>query len=157
MTEKKTTIKKSTVTKTETKKTPVKKTVVKKTAVKKITPDLLSIVTDALDEIKALKVQVLDVHTVTTMFDTVIIVTSTSSRHGQALARNVQDKVRESGRKIFGLEGMEEGEWILIRPKHLAHQEKTTDFNAVLDDLSDRWKTCLKIRKRKRGDAMDEI
>ena len=50
----------------------------------------------------------------------------------------------------------EEGEWVLIRPRHLAKQQKNTDFNAVIDDLSERWKTCLKVRKRKHGDAIED-
>ena len=50
----------------------------------------------------------------------------------------------------------EEGEWLLIRPKRLPKQEKNTDFSAVLDDLSDRWKACLKVRKRKHDDAIDD-
>ncbi len=41
------------------------------------------------------------------------------------------------------------GEWILVRQKKNADQTNTTDFEALLSELKDRWDSFLKVQKRK--------
>jgi hypothetical protein len=44
---------------------------------------------------------------------------------------------------------IEDGEWILVRQKKGENQENTTDFEALLDELKNRWDSFLKLQKRK--------
>src|SRR5262245_40071520 len=68
----------------------------------------------ALEDIKARDIVVLDVRRTTTMFDRIIIASADSSRQGKALANNVQERLKVLGAKIYGVEGAQTGEWILI-------------------------------------------
>ena len=46
--------------------------------------------------------------------DALVIATGDSNRQVKALARNVQDKVREAGAEIISVEGEDTGEWVLV-------------------------------------------
>ncbi len=67
----------------------------------------------ALDK-KALQLVALDVHVVTSVADTFILVTGTSDRHARAIADSIVDMVRARGEKPLGVEGYEEARWVLI-------------------------------------------
>ena len=69
---------------------------------------------NALDDIKARDVTVLDVRKLTSLFDTMIIATAESQRQVNALARHVRDKLAGIGATIVGVEGEESGEWVLV-------------------------------------------
>src|SRR4051812_7348974 len=68
----------------------------------------------ALEDIKGRDIVVLDVARLTTMFDRVIIVSGDTARQNKALARNVQDKLKALGATVHGVEGDDNGEWILV-------------------------------------------
>ncbi len=68
----------------------------------------------ALEGIKARDIQAFDVTHITALFDRVIIASGDSARQLKALARNVQDKAREMGWKISGIEGEDGGDWVLV-------------------------------------------
>jgi ribosome-associated protein len=68
----------------------------------------------ALEDIKARDIVVLDVRRMTALFDKIIIASADSSRQGKALANNVQEKLKALGAKIYGVEGVQTGEWILV-------------------------------------------
>jgi ribosome-associated protein len=50
----------------------------------------------------------------TSLFDYMIIGTAESARQTKALARNVQEKLKELGVRVQGLEGEKTGEWVLV-------------------------------------------
>ena len=75
---------------------------------------LVKTAVDALDDIKARDVTVLDVRKLTSLFDRMIIASADSTRQSKALARNVQEKVKAQGGKVYGVEGEQNGEWILV-------------------------------------------
>jgi ribosome-associated protein len=75
---------------------------------------LEKIVIDALEDIKAKDIEVMDTTGLTSLFDRVIIASADSTRQTRALARNVQDKVREAGGDVLSLEGEQSGEWVLV-------------------------------------------
>ena len=77
-------------------------------------PKLLKTTLDALDDIKGRDVTVLDVRKLTTLFDRMVIVSADSTRQAKALANNVQEKVKAQGAKVYGVEGEQNGEWILV-------------------------------------------
>ena len=68
----------------------------------------------ALEDIKGRDIQVLDVRKMTSVFDKLIIVTADSGRQGKALSKNVQEKLKAQGERVYGVEGEQVGEWILV-------------------------------------------
>jgi len=68
----------------------------------------------ALEDVKAHDIQAFDVRHLTSLFDRVVIASADSARQTKALARNVQDKAREAGARVYGIEGEDSGEWILV-------------------------------------------
>ena len=68
----------------------------------------------ALEDIKARNIEAYDVRHLTSLFDRVVIASADSARQTKALARNVQDKAKEAGGRVYGLEGADGGEWILV-------------------------------------------
>jgi ribosome-associated protein len=75
---------------------------------------LTKLVTGALEDLKALELKILDVRTMTTVTDTMIIVSGTSTRHVKAMASSVQEKTSAAGHRALGVEGEQEGEWVLV-------------------------------------------
>ena len=76
--------------------------------------DLTQLVFDALDDLKAVDVRVLDVREKTNVTDVMVIATGTSARHAKSLADNVVAKSKESGVPPMGIEGEDVGEWVLV-------------------------------------------
>lgn len=71
-------------------------------------------VVDALEDIKASDITVMDVSKLTAITSCMIIASASSSRQAKSLAHNVQEKMRELGVAITGVEGEREGEWVLV-------------------------------------------
>jgi ribosome-associated protein len=68
----------------------------------------------ALEDIKGRDIVVLDVRKMTSLFDKIVIATADSGRQASAMARNVQEKIKAQGAKIYGIEGEQTGDWILV-------------------------------------------
>ena len=84
-----------------------------KAAARKLDP-LAKLALDALEDLKGQDITVLDVMPLTTVTDTMIICTGTSSRHVKALAQNVVEEAKHAGHQPLGVEGMDQGEWALV-------------------------------------------
>ncbi len=69
---------------------------------------------EALEDIKATDVVVLDVTKMTPLFDIIIVASAESTRQARALASNVQEKLKAIGAKVHGVEGERSGEWVLV-------------------------------------------
>jgi ribosome-associated protein len=67
----------------------------------------------ALDK-KAQKLVALDVRELTSVADTYLLLTGTSDRHTRSIADAVVERARELGEKPLGVEGYDEGRWVLI-------------------------------------------
>lgn len=78
------------------------------------TQQLVDVAQSALDDLKAKDVLTLDVRSLTSLADVMIIASGTSSRHVKSLADNVVKMVKEAGLKPMGMEGERDGDWILI-------------------------------------------
>ena len=76
--------------------------------------DLARLVLEALEDLKASNVRVLDVRGMTDVTDFMIIASGRSNRQVKALAENVVVKAKERGQRPMGLEGATQGEWILV-------------------------------------------
>jgi len=68
----------------------------------------------ALEDMKAVNVRVMDVRGLTDIADTMIVASGTSDRHVRSIADHVVQKVKESGRRPYGVEGTRDGEWVLV-------------------------------------------
>jgi len=77
-------------------------------------PSLKTIVLAALDDMKALEVKVLDVRGLTDIADTMVIASGTSDRHVKSMAQRVVEKTKEAGFRPHGVEGQQDGDWVLI-------------------------------------------
>ncbi|MBI1395777.1 MAG: ribosome silencing factor [Betaproteobacteria bacterium] len=78
-------------------------------------PDTLAhAVTGALEDIKARDISVLDVRQLTSLFDIVIVASADSARQTKALSRHVQDCAKDAGGRVYGVEGEDSGEWVLV-------------------------------------------
>lgn len=75
---------------------------------------LLNIVINALEDLKAKDIKVLDVRNLSSITDTMVIASGTSSRQVVALGEKVIESVKEHGLQPLGSEGMTEGEWVLV-------------------------------------------
>ena len=83
---------------------------------------LETVVVEALEDMKAANIKVLDVRSLTDITDTMVIASGTSDRHVRSVADRVIEKAREAGFRPFGIEGEHDGEWVLVDlPDVLVH------------------------------------
>ena len=75
---------------------------------------LRDLVIKALQDMKGVDIHALDVRGMTAITDFMVIASGTSDRHVKSLARNVLDLARAAGVKPMGVEGDQEGEWVLV-------------------------------------------
>jgi ribosome-associated protein len=71
-------------------------------------------VADALADMKALAVTVLDVRGLTDVTDFMVIASGTSDRHVRSVAQRVVEKTKEAGFRPHGVEGQQDSDWVLI-------------------------------------------
>ena len=75
---------------------------------------LQTVVIDALADMKALEVKVLDVRGLTDIADFMVIASGTSDRHVRSVAQRVVEKTKEAGFRPHGVEGQQDSDWVLI-------------------------------------------
>ncbi len=68
----------------------------------------------AADDKKAERLVALDVRQLTSFADTFILASGNSDRHARSIADGVIEAAREHGEKPLGVEGYDEGRWVLI-------------------------------------------
>ena len=85
-----------------------------KTARARRAPSLKTVVLAALDDMKALEVKFLDVRGLTDIADFMVVASGTSDRHVRSVAQRVVEKAKEAGFRPHGLEGLKDGDWVLI-------------------------------------------
>lgn len=68
----------------------------------------------ALEDVKGRDIVVYNVARQTAYFERVVIASGDSNRQVNALAINVQEKLKALGAKIVGVEGRRNGEWVLV-------------------------------------------
>ena len=78
------------------------------------TEALTHLVTEALEERKAERIIVLDVHAMTDVTDVMVVACGRSTRHVKATAEHVIERSKGAGLRPLGVEGLPEGEWVLV-------------------------------------------
>ncbi|HYL88443.1 MAG TPA: ribosome silencing factor [Burkholderiales bacterium] len=118
------------------------------------------VVVDALEDIKGRDIEVYNTARMPSMFERVVIASGDSTRQVKALADHVQDKIRENGARVYGVEGEAAGEWVLVDlgdvVVHIMHPTVREFY-----DLEEVWggkpvklrKAALPHGKRARGKA----
>ncbi len=76
--------------------------------------EIKELVINALDDLKAVDVTVLDVRGKSNVTDFMVIASGTSGRHVKAMANNVVVEVKKAGIKPLGVEGEGSSEWVLV-------------------------------------------
>jgi ribosome-associated protein len=71
-------------------------------------------IVEALEDVKGRDIVVYNVARQTAYFERVVIASGDSNRQVNALATNVQEKLKALGMKITGVEGRRNGEWVLV-------------------------------------------
>ncbi len=76
--------------------------------------ELKTLAVDALEELKANDITVLEVHKLTSITDYMIICSGRSSRHVHSIADNVAMRAKKAGQQPLGIEGKQSNDWVLI-------------------------------------------
>jgi ribosome-associated protein len=75
---------------------------------------LVDLVVEALEDVKAVDIRVVDVRGKTAITDVMVIASGNSDRHVKALADNVVIKAKEAGVQPLGVEGQDSRDWMLV-------------------------------------------
>ena len=78
------------------------------------TDELLDLVIQALEDMKAQDIHVIDVRGKTSVTDIMVVSSGTSARQGKSQAEKVIEKAKHNGVQPLGVEGEKEGEWVLV-------------------------------------------
>ena len=76
--------------------------------------ELVRLILDTLDDMKAERVVSLDVRHLTSMTDYMVVASGRSDRHVRAIADAILERCEAAGFEPLGIEGKEAGEWVLV-------------------------------------------
>ncbi|MDF1831024.1 MAG: ribosome silencing factor [Porticoccaceae bacterium] len=76
--------------------------------------DIYKIVIAALEDVKGQDVVTIDVRELSDITDTMVVVSGASNRQVKALAQNTVEAGKKAGFQPIGVEGLDEGEWVLV-------------------------------------------
>ncbi|MBK8535162.1 MAG: ribosome silencing factor [Candidatus Competibacteraceae bacterium] len=75
---------------------------------------LKKIVVNALEDLKAQDIKVLDVRDIANFTDLMVVASGSSTRQVKALADKVVENCLTAGVRPLGVEGQQEAEWVLV-------------------------------------------
>ncbi len=75
---------------------------------------LQALVIEKLEDMKAQDIKVVDVRGKSSVTDLMVIATGNSTRHVKSLAQTVALAAKEAGATPLGVEGEQQGEWVLV-------------------------------------------
>lgn len=75
---------------------------------------LVTFLTETLEGLKAQDIQAIDVKGKSSITDTMIICTGTSSRHVASTADNLIEESKKAGIEVFAQEGKSVADWVVI-------------------------------------------
>jgi ribosome-associated protein len=115
------------------------------------------VVLEALEDVKGRDIVVYNTARMPSMFERVVIASGESNRQVRALADRVQEKIREGGSRVYGVEGESSGEWVLVDlgdvVVHIMHPTVRDFYNLeeVWGDKPVQFKPKAKPRAKKRA------
>ncbi len=78
------------------------------------TVDLVKNIEEVITDIKGKDIVAIDVSKTSTVTDTYVICTGTSTRHTCAIASRLEEKLHQLGISTHGVEGENPGDWVLL-------------------------------------------
>lgn len=115
---------------------------------------LAALVMTSLEDSKARDLVMMDVRGKTTITDFIFVATGTSNRHVQAVSERLVERVKQARGEILGVEGKEDGEWVLMdlgdAVVHVMQAETRAFYN-----LEQLWQTEHKAPAGHDADARD--
>lgn len=105
---------------------------------------------NALDEMKGIDIVSMDVRTLTSITDYMVICTGRSTRHVKALAETVAVKAKEKNVEFVRTEGERESEWILVDLGDVVIHVMVPTARAFYS-LEDLWEPVKELRDSKSG------
>jgi ribosome-associated protein len=113
--------------------------------------ELRDLAVTALDDMKGVDIVTMDVRSLTSITDYMIICTGRSTRHVKALAETAAMKAKESGIKNIHIEGGEtESEWVLVDLGDVVVHVMLAATRAFYS-LEDLWEPIKELRETKSG------
>lgn len=76
--------------------------------------EILDLAVKELDEMKGIDIVTMDVRTLTSITDYMVICSGRSTRHVKALAENLATKAKQMKVSVVRTEGDQESEWVLV-------------------------------------------
>lgn len=76
--------------------------------------NLVDKIVEILDNKKAIDIKIIDISEKTTLADTMIIASGTSSTHIKSLSDNVYEDLKKDGIQAYKVEGYDTNSWILM-------------------------------------------
>ena len=76
--------------------------------------ELKNLIVNALDDLKAIDIKIMDVRALASFTDLMIIASGNSTRQVKALSDKVIESCKKAGVRPIGVEGLRDAEWILI-------------------------------------------
>ncbi len=87
----------------------------KKTVSRALTPEKAkALIEKSLDADKALDIVTIPIKDSSALADYMIIATGTSSRHVNALAQKLKEKLEKAGQKSIRIEGLSQSDWVIM-------------------------------------------
>ena len=77
-------------------------------------PDLQTLCCEALDDLKAQNILVLDIREISDFAHWFIIATASSSRNAKAISNKLIESLKLQKQNLVGVEGQDDSEWILV-------------------------------------------
>lgn len=102
----------------------------------------------ALDDLQGIDIVTMDVRSLTSITDYMIICTGRSTRHVKALANDVAVKAKEAGHSFVHSEGERESEWILVDLGDVVIHLMTANAREFYS-LEDLWEPIKEMREQK--------
>ena len=68
----------------------------------------------SLEDIKAQDITLIQIDSMSSVADAMIVCNGNSDRHVKSIANSLITDLKGKGYKIFGHEGLEDGEWVLV-------------------------------------------
>jgi ribosome-associated protein len=112
------------------------------------TEQLQQLAIEALNDLKALDLVVMDISQLTNIADTMIICSGRSNRHVKSLAENVIKKAKEIHLSYIRSEGEDSGEWVIVDLADVIVHVMLPNTREFYN-LEDLWEPVQELRENK--------
>jgi ribosome-associated protein len=113
------------------------------------TEELQNLALNALNDLKAINPVTIDVRDITTIADSMIICSGSSSRHVKSIAENIITEAKKHKVSYINFEGERDAEWVIVDLGdvivHVMQAHARTFYN-----LEDLWEPVLMQREKSR-------